>query len=407
MAPFTAKQLEVIRYDNRVRPKLTICEGSVRSGKTRAILPLWIAHVGEFAGQRKRFIITGHTLGAIKRNILDELSDIFGIDTKINQNSEFWMFGNIIVCAGAETETDYKKITGFTAYGWLANEATLQNMNTIRQGFARCSGKGARIFWDTNPDSPINPIKTEYIDKSGEIDSQGKVRLKSWHFDLEDNTFLPPDYVENLKSSTPSGVWYDRNILGLWVAAEGMIYKDWKPSFIVDKAPEIKRYFTGVDWGYREGHSGVYLTIGENETGYYIMEEIAAIEKEIDWWKEKATYLRGKYGNGMPFYCDTARPEYIKAIGGQDAIKDVLPGIETVAGLMKKKQLFIVRGMAPLWEKEVYSYHWAKNPGKQEPEKTMDNAMDAMRYALHTHLSKPKPSMVEARVITIEDTIRF
>ena len=47
---------------------------------------------------------------------------------------------------------------------------------------------------------------------------------------MDDNTALDPEYVAGQKSTTPSGMFYDRKILGLWVAGEGLVYQDFDKS---------------------------------------------------------------------------------------------------------------------------------------------------------------------------------
>ena len=72
------------------------------------------------------------------------------------------------------------------------------------------------------------------------------------------NNKLSNEYIESIKMSTPSGMFYDRDIDGLWVSAEGVIYRDFNIKKHIKELPvreSIKRYFVGVDWGYE--HHGV------------------------------------------------------------------------------------------------------------------------------------------------------
>jgi PBSX family phage terminase large subunit len=161
--------------------------------------------VGAKRNQGLHFIVTGNTLGSIKRNVLDPLAEMTGQDTKTDQSGTFTLFGNEVHCFGADKADSYKAVTGMTAHGWYANEATLQHENTLQEAFSRLSGDDARVFWDTNPDYPEHPVKLQYIDKSGERLSNGRLRIQSWHFELTDNPYLPADYIETLRASTPPG----------------------------------------------------------------------------------------------------------------------------------------------------------------------------------------------------------
>jgi len=388
---FTEKQRQVYIYDRDFEPEITILHGAIRTGKTVMNNWLWVKHVSKFRG--KKFIMTGYTIPALKKNVLDEIESTFGIDCNLDRNNEFKLFGNTICCFGADDKDAYKAMRGLTAYGWYGNEITLQHKNTVDQAFKRCSGKGARIFWDTNPDSPTHPVKVNYIDKSGQKLDDGRVFVKAWHFRLEDNSFLDPVYIARIKEATPSGVFTDRDIEGLWVAAEGIIYRDYSPALVVDKLPEMKRYFGASDWGFE--HPGVLIVFGEDHDGNdYIVEIVKEQYKDVDeFWKPEQLRLIKKYPglSEYDFYCDSARPEYVKKFNGQNADKSVVEGIAFVSARMKGRKLFIYRPYQKLVEEEIYSYIWKPGSIKEEPIKTADDIMDAIRYGLYTDKNKPAP----------------
>ncbi|HCL55458.1 MAG TPA: PBSX family phage terminase large subunit [Spirochaetia bacterium] len=390
---FSPKQIEVIRYDNKNSPVITICEGAVRSGKTTVLLWLFINHIHQFKNQKKKFIITGYTIGTVKKNVLDEMTAIFGIDTTLNQQNEFQLFGNKIVCFGTDKADSYKAIKGLTAYGWLGNEMTEQHKTAVDQCFKRISGLGARVFWDTNPSYPKHQIKTEYIDRSGEKLSDGRIWLKSWHFIMDDNIFLSEEYKESLKKSIPKGHLYDRDVLGLWVSAEGMIYKDFNPDIhVIDidstVINRIKEVFLGVDWGFE--HHGVINVIGRDDDGaFYLLEEIAEREKTIDWWIEIKNRVIGRYyrqWTGLSF-CDSARPEYVMQFGGLEAKKEVVEGISFVSSLFSKNRIFISRNAKRILS-EIYEYQWNEKALKEEPVKNNDDSLDALRYGVYSYYLK-------------------
>ena len=90
--------------------------------------------------------------------------------------------------------------------------------------------------------------------------------------------------------------------------------------------------------------------------------------------------------------CDGARPEMIEDIrrGGFNAkvaIKEVKKGIDSVKSsglLVHKESLNVI--------KEISSYKWKTNGDVvlDEPVKLYDDAMDAMRYAIHWYKLKNK-----------------
>jgi PBSX family phage terminase large subunit len=110
---------------------------------------------------------------------------------------------------------------------------------------------------DTNPDDPEHWLKIDYIDNPDES-------IISYQFELDDNTFLTDRYIKYIKSFTPSGMFYDRNIKGLWVSADGVVYKNFDHTKHYISPVQLKqlnmvKYFAGVDWGYEHHGSIVSL----------------------------------------------------------------------------------------------------------------------------------------------------
>lgn len=377
---FTEKQQKVFSYDVQHEPTITILDGAVRTGKTYINNFLFVKHVSKFENQNKKFLMLGYTIPSLKKNILDDLQDTFGIDTRLDSRNSFSLFGNTVLCFGCDDASSYKSMRGFTAYGAYVNEATLIHQNSLTEMFKRCSGSGFRIFMDTNPDSPNHYIKKQYIDKAGALLENGQEHIKNWHFVLDDNTFLTPEYIESLKKTTPSGMHYDRDILGLWVSADGMIYKDFnQDKHIIDTDKlTFTRFFAGVDWGFE--HLGAITVFGELEDRFYLIDIVAEKHKDINWWKEQKKHITLKHGK-MPFYCDSARPEYVQAFNGINANKSVVEGISYIASLFKQERLFISNKIKDLVLDEIFSYCWDNN---EKPRKTNDDVMDSIRYALYS-----------------------
>src|SRR5699024_11639291 len=86
-----------------------------------------------------------------------------------------------------------------TAFGAYVNEATLANEEVFDEIRSRCSGEGARILVDTNPDHPEHWLLKDYI----ENDDESIIRYR---FTLDDNTFLSERYRRNMKKTTPTGM---------------------------------------------------------------------------------------------------------------------------------------------------------------------------------------------------------
>lgn len=96
------------------KPRHVILEGAVRSGKTYEGICYWNAIVSKAKG--KLFIMTGQTISSLRRNVLDDISKMFGINTHLNMSNEFEMYGNKIACFGSD-KSDSKIYAWFNCGG--------------------------------------------------------------------------------------------------------------------------------------------------------------------------------------------------------------------------------------------------------------------------------------------------
>lgn len=377
--------------------------GAKRSGKTyinNLIFLRELKRVRKIADrlgvEEPMYILAGTSSTSIQNNVLQELYNSFDIEPKYNRHGSFTLLGVKIIQVYTGSIAGLKRARGFTAYGAYINEASLANELVFKEIISRCSGEGARVIWDSNPDNPNHWLKTDYIDNPADD------MIINFHFRLDDNTFLSERYKQSIKVATPSGKFYDRDIEGLWTVAEGAIYSEFDKSIhMVDKAPDkIVRYYAGVDWGYE--HHGSIVIIGETADGTgYILDGIAEQHKHIEWWVARAKEFNAKYGD-IPYYCDTARVEHIdyftnSGINALYANKSVMAGIEEVAKRYKARSLFYVKGTIPLFEKEIFEYRWKTNSTHDEPVKENDDVMDAVRYAVYTQKLVDE---IEARKMT-------
>lgn len=369
---------------------MLILHGAKRSGKTQLNNDLFLRElirVRKIADmervEKPQYILAGFSKSTIYQNVLIELSSKYGIDFKFDKLGNFTLCGVYVVQVGHGKVDGLGRIRGMTAYGAYVNEASLANEQVFDEIRSRCSGKGARILCDTNPDNPEHWLKKEYIDNPTD-------RILSYKFTIFDNTFLDKRYMQDTIKTTPAGMFTERNIYGNWVSGDGMVYKDFDGDkhFIDDiKDYRFKRYIAGVDWGY--GHYGAIVVFGVTDNKEYIMiEEHAKTGEEIDYWVDIAKGIKKRYGN-IPFYCDSARVEHIdrfihEGLKAYLANKSIIPGIEYVATLYKSDRLFIYKPVAKRFSQEIYSYVWSDKAGADKVKEEFDDVQDAIRYALYT-----------------------
>ncbi len=387
---YTPKQIEILKRTNTEDFFILGLHGAKRTGKTvinNDIFLRELIRVRKIADKLKikepMYILAGVSSKTIQNNVLQEIYNRYQLDIKFDKHNSFTLFGVKVVQAFTGTIGGLGGIRGMTAFGAYVNEASLANEKVFKEIISRCSGDGARIVFDTNPDNPEHWLKKEYIDSKSE-------NIISYHFELDDNTFLSPRYIQNIKESTPSGMFYDRDIRGLWVTGEGVVYSDFDSNkhFINDVDNiEFETYIAGVDWGY--SHFGSIVVFGIDKlNNWYLLEEHAKQFKEIDYWADVALDIKARYGN-INFYCDSARPEHVERfrrerIRAINADKSVLSGIEEVARLIKLGRFFVVSDKVKVFKKEIYNYVWDEKTGN--PVKENDDVMDSMRYAIYSHM---------------------
>lgn len=388
------KQLEVLHTYLHDDFDMLVLTGAIRSGKTFIDNLLFIFELRRVAEMAKanhdkhpQYILAGASSDTISKNVIISCENQFGINFKLDRHGHYSLFGVDITPVSTKTLGGLAGARGFTSYGAYVNEATLGVEPVFQEIQQRCSIDGARLIVDTNPDNPEHWFKKDYLDNKNP-----KTRMLQFHFTIDDNTHLSKRYIEGIKARTPSGMFYERSILGLWVSGDGAVYRDFDERKMVvhdDEIKSIKKYVAGVDWGYQ--HYGSIVVFGlDDADNWYLVEEHTEQYKEIDYWTKIAHQLQKKYGREMPFYCDTARTEHIdhfkhEGINAQYGWKSVVPGIEIVARQMKTGHFFVKRSAPVKFLDEIYNYRW-DDKTEDAVIKENDDCMDACRYAIATYL---------------------
>ena len=254
------KQIDFMLNDDK---RINLLTGSVRSGKTYVSLLKWAIFVGSM-DKDAEFIMVGKTVTSLKRNCLGLLKKLVGDNFKYSlSQKKGTLFGRTIWLEGANDDRAESKIRGMTLAGAYVDELTQIPFDFYKMLLSRLSVKGAKLYATTNPDAPSHWAKENIIDNE-EIDKQ------IWSFTLDDNEILRrenEEYFDNLKKEYQSmgGVFYERFILGLWVLAEGLIYKQFANNpelFIKDEAKDedgnkinFMMISIGIDYGATEGET--------------------------------------------------------------------------------------------------------------------------------------------------------
>lgn len=387
---YSPKQQEVLRFSFTHDFFMLVNHGAKRSGKTVVDNDLFLFELKRVRREASRlgvalpqYILAGADLSALRRNVLNELTNKYGLEFKFDKSNRFELFGVLVCCFGHSKINDLGRIRGMTSWGAYINEATVANEQVFDEIKSRCSASGARLIMDTNPDRPGHWLKQDYIDKADQK------TVAQFHWRLTDNTFLTRRYIDKIKASTPSGMFFDRDINGEWVAAEGAVYTDFDRNVHyvdIEDVPDIVRYWAGMDFGWE--HPGALILLGEGDDGnVYLLKEWSSQHRSIDEWiRIIQCDIEPEIGR-IRVYCDSARPDLINdmecaGIDAWNAHKDVVAGIGTVASMFKQRRLFVVRQNVDRFDDEIDAYVW--KPGADEPVKQNDDVMDAIRYAVYS-----------------------
>lgn len=207
-----------------------------------------------------------------------------------------------------------------------------------------------------------------------------------------ENVFLDRQIIDMWEAEY-SGDFARQELLGEFVAFEGLIYAEFEPVTHVSRTrpTQLSRVIAGVDWGF--ANPGVIVALGVDGDGrLYVLAEAYERRRRVEEWAEVALQMRDAWGISE-FYCDPSEPDYIKVfrergLKAEGADNTVLPGIQTV------KNALAVRGdgragltISPECVhllSEFEQYQWAENRHgiKDAPVKANDHAMDALRYAV-------------------------
>lgn len=384
--------------------RMVVCEGAVRSGKSVGADHAFV----DFAmhGPPGNLLLAGKTQDSVTRNIIYPMMDLFGTGLcRYNRGTrEFYIAGRRVYVIGANDERSGEKIRGLTLAGAYVDEAS-----TIPESFwkmlrSRLSAEGARMLATTNPDAPLHWLKRDWLDRADELD------LARFSFRLEDNPYLPADYVEGIRREF-TGLWYRRFVLGEWVAAEGAVYDMFDHDrHVVDSLPQISRWWLAIDYGTAGVTHALLGGLGDDSRLYIAREwrwdarENRRQLTDSDYSERlRAWVTSGADGvstvNGMPApvpveraYIDPSAVSFSAQlrrdgwVTPRDADNEVLDGIRYTASLLASDRLRIHSSCEHLI-REVSGYVWdtkAQSQGRDAPMKVNDHGVDALRYLCQT-----------------------
>lgn len=407
----SSKQLKILSFPYSDYDCL-ICDGAVRSGKTSIMMVSFVRWAMEnFNGQR--FGICGKTVDSTTKNIIIPFISMTHSKKRYTLK---WRRSdkllevrrgrsvNYFEVFGGKDEASFMLIQGRTLAGVLMDEVVLMPESFVNQALARCSVDGARMWFSCNPGPPQHWFKTDWID---ELERHNALYL---HFDMRDNPSLSEKTLERYESMY-SGVFYDRYVLGKWVAAEGLVYQyfaDHTDEFLIndplkwceENNQRITKTMIGVDFGGTGSANkfqatgitnvGTVLALDEEYIKCYIDPD--ALNKEFSAFIKRVSLV---YGSSQT-RADSAEQILIRGLmhtaqkdGLRTTIKNALKmkineRIRLVLLLMSQKRFFISKRCEHLIEAlQTACYDPKSLDDKRLDDGTSDiDSLDAFEYSI-------------------------
>lgn len=397
--PFSEKQLRVLTWwcpGSSVNTKSAIiCDGAVRSGKTFCMslsFVFWMFY--KFNGMN--FAICGKTIRSTRRNIitpmistLNELG--FNVQDKSSKNMLIITYKgrmNRVYIFGGKDESSASLIQGMTLAGVLFDEVALMPRSFVEQALARCSVEDSTFWFNCNPEYPAHWFYRNWIKKAN---SKNALYL---HFTMEDNPSLSLKTINRYKSLY-SGTFYERFILGKWVAVTGAIYPFMNDNSYekVPKGP-FERYVVSCDYG-TVNPASFGLWALKNDKWYRIDEYYFDSRKNGFQRTDEEHYnaLKELTANRkiQSVIVDPSAASFMETIRRHGeytvtpAVNDVLNGIRQTSTALKERRIIICDNCIDAI-REFSLYRWDEK-GKDNPIKENDHAMDDIRYFVATILN--------------------
>lgn len=390
---FSPKQKTVLTWWRSERYKncdAVICDGAVRSGKTLCMSISFAAWaMANFNGGV--FAVCGKTVTSLKRNVaapllsalrglgfscVEKVSGSYADISAGGRTNRFYFFGG-------RDEGSAALIQGITLCGVLLDEVVLMPRSFVEQALARCSVDGSKLWFICNPSYPYHWFYREWILKARE---KNALYL---HFTMDDNPSLSDEVRERYRRLY-SGIFYDRFVLGKWVAAEGLVYPMFSEKRHIAKTlPEqFERFAVSCDYGTVNPSSfGLWGKCGETwyriDEYYYSSKREGISRTDEEHYEGLRKLIGGRTVDGV--IVDPSAASFIECIRRHGefpviaAKNDVVSGIRRCSDALRDGRIMFAECCADIL-REFSLYRWDESRGGDVPVKENDHAMDDMRY---------------------------
>jgi PBSX family phage terminase large subunit len=342
-------------------------------------------------------MMVGNTTETLELNCIEPLKDLIPVAIKHNSGwRQFFIFDKRVSIRGANDIGQEKKFRGPTLVDAYGDEVTTWAKTVFKMLRTRLDKAGSAAFLTTNPDQPLHYLNVDYIERVKEIS------LRLWHFVLDDNPGLTDEYKSDLIRENPPGtVYYLRFILGLWVVAEGRVFKfltkEPKDGYVISELPtDLTSWLVAADYG--QMHNTVYVLAGFSPS----MNRWIAVKEFFTNGKTNAVYseefkreILGYNGGIVPLEINIDpggggssliaqfNADYPTLSTSAAKKKDVAKEIQDLSTAMFQHKICLYDKGCARGITEMMGYCWnekAGQAGREEPLKANDDFCDAFRY---------------------------
>lgn len=384
-----------IEYMRNATHRWNVKCGATGSGKSFLDFFFIAKRIRECTGQGL-IVLIGNTRSTLNRNILEPMRNIYNDENhveigEIKNDGTCKIFGKKAYCFGADKVTSVKTIQGMTIEYAYGDEVTTWAQEVFEMLKSRLRCPNSKFDGTCNPDSPNHWFKL-FLDSDADIYQQ--------HYTIDDNPFLPVDFVENLKREYAGSVYYKRFIEGLWAIAEGLVYGMFNSEkHIFSDKVEYKDdclYWVAIDYGTMNPFAVGLMEMDRfgrirliKEQHYSGRETGTTVDNEI-YYSMIEQITDGYFIQSIVIDPSAAAMKATIKKHGQfsltDGNNDVLNGIQEVTKYINAGY-FMIHDSCRETKKEFESYSWSDKPsadGKDQVIKENDHHMDLIRYFIYT-----------------------
>jgi PBSX family phage terminase large subunit len=423
--PFSLKQKKVLTWwlpNSPVKDaEGIIADGAIRSGKTLCFsLSYGLWAMENF--NEVNFLICGKTIGSLRRNVIidwkrqmtaqgfrvkERRTDNLVIVNKGKSTNYFYLFGG-------SDESSQDLVQGITAAGALFDEVALMPRSFVDQAVGRCSVDGSKYWFNCNPDHPKHWFKVEWLDKllcnrrDDDPPNKEYKNLVYVHFTMDDNPSLT-QRIKDRYRAMHSGVFFRRFILGLWCAADGLIYdcfdEERHTYTVMPKSVNEVRRYIAIDYGTTNPMSFLEIFDDGDEvcinSEYYYSSKEHGRQKTDSQYADDFVKFAGSPDEVLWVVLDPSAASFKTELRNRgyrvkDADNDVRNGISKVSTMFTLGKLMINKKCRFLIN-ELLGYIWdekAAERGDEKPVKANDHACDALRYGVATVIYTKRRFMI-------------